>query len=462
MASLIQFHQAMSNTSKFILLLLAMFCLFPSQAQDNRKQKLEELKVRLMDEIELANRILSETQKDRQTSIGTIETVQQKIKLRENLIRTLDREIEILIEEEEELKREMDTLGRQIEKQKAAYAEMIRHAYKSRSKTSRLMFILSAEDFNQAVRRLEYLKQISEFRKRQVREIEDSQQELAEKSERLRVQKVRKEALRAQLDQEKDRLSDEKLSQEEAIATYKSMEADLVKKLRQKQAEAKKIENEIQRIIAEEIRRAKEAAERDRLEREAIDIGLVRGRDFTSNTDKARLEDLIKEKRAALAAANTPAAEAPAERYELTPAARQLAANFAANQKRLPWPVDRGLVVQKFGPQRHPIVPSVVIDNSGIDIATESGSQVKAVFDGKVASIPIMPDGYRAIIVNHGDYFSVYQNVTNVKVVAGQEISKGQVIAEIVKNPVTNESRLHFEIWKNNATVDPLGWLAAK
>ncbi len=451
---------------KYALLFCALCIGWQAQGQSNRKEKLEQMKVRLMDEIELANRILEETQKDKKASLGNIETVQQKIKLRENLIKTLDREIELMSEQEQALADEMDTLKVTLERQKKAYAKMIQQAYKSRSTTSRIMFILSAEDFNQALRRIEYLKQYSKYRKRQVQEIRESQKQLAQKTDQLHAQRVRKEALRAQLNKEQERLTNERLSQQEAIAEYKSVERDLTEKLKQKQREARKVEKEIQRIIAAEIKRAKEAADRNRLETKAIDLGLERGRDFTSNTSEERLKQLIEDKRKTLAAANVevkePATEAADEDFALSPKASQLAANFAANQRRLPWPVERGLVVSKFGTQRHPVVKSVIIENNGIDIATPKGSTVKTIFEGKVSSVILMPDGYRAVIVNHGNYFSVYQNLTSVKVTGGQELAKGEELGQIATNPVTNESRLHFEVWNNNQAMNPLSWLASK
>lgn len=448
-----------------LLFLLGFVFLAGAQEIGQRKKELEERKVRLMDEIALANRILAETQKDRQASLGDIETVQQKIRLRSNLIRTLDKEISLMAQEELSLRREMDTLRKEEAHQKEVYAEMIRQAYKSKSRISRLMFILSSESFNQAYRRLNYLKQYSAYRQRQIRSIEETQEDLRRKAETLRVQKVRKQALRGQLDQEKERLSDERLSQEEAIAEFKDMERDLESKLKAKQNEARKVEKEIQRIIAAELARARKEAERDRLEREAIEVGLVRGRDFTSNTAASRLKDLIGEARERQTA-NPNKVSAPAEesspRFENTPVASQLAANFAANQRRLPWPVEKGLVVTRFGTQRHPVVKSVIIENKGIDIATEQGSAVRAIFDGQVSSVFLMPDGFRAVIVNHGGYFSVYQNLGEVKVTSGQSLSKGMEIGLIAVNPLTRESRLHFEIWKDDQVLDPLTWLAGK
>lgn len=414
-----------------------------------------------MDEIELANRILNETQQNRQSSLASIATVEQKIKLRERLIRTMRREIKLIEQEEADIQVNIDTLRVRIGRQKEAYAHMIRQAYKSRKNSSRLMFILSSKDFNQALRRIEYLKQYSAYRQQKVREIEAEEKNLEEEMERLRVQKARKSAVLAQLSQETQTLNQEVQNQEEAIKTLQAMESDLDKKLKSKIAEAQKVEKQIQKIIAEEIARARALAARNNLEDRAIKNGLVRGKDFTSNTSDSRLEELIKNKEAALAAANKPVAK-PSPVFALTPEARSLAANFEANQKRLPWPVERGLVTASFGPQRHPVVKSVIIDNKGIDIATESSSQIRAVFDGEVGRIFRMPDGQLAVIINHGSYFSVYQGITEVNVKQGDKVSKMQSIGAAYTNPINRETKLHFEIWSDKKAVNPLLWLSSR
>jgi septal ring factor EnvC (AmiA/AmiB activator) len=469
LVSLLKFPVLMRLSLNFCWLLCAVFIGQGAYGQTNRKEKLEQEKVRLMDEIQLANRILQETQQDRKNTVGTIETVQQKLKLRQSLIKTLDREIELMLEQEAELEREMDTLKVELARQKEAYANMIRQAYKSRSTISRLMFILSSDDFNQALRRAEYLKQYANFRKQQVAEIKANQEKMRQKAQALSAQKVRKEALRAQLTKEQKRLTNERLSQQEAIAEYQSVEKNLRAKLRKKQRQARKVEKDIQRIIAAEIKRAEADAVRNRYEKTAIDLGLERGRDFTSNTSLSRLKNLISARRSALAKADAktettpkPTAEEPEEDFALSPKATQLAANFAANQKRLPWPVERGLVVSKFGTQRHPVVKSVIIENNGIDIAAPKGTSVTAVFDGEVSRVILLPDGYRAVLVNHGNYFSVYQNLTQVSVTQGQNLKKGAAIGVIATNPTTNETRLHFEVWNNSQAMNPLSWLASK
>jgi septal ring factor EnvC (AmiA/AmiB activator) len=445
-----------------ILLLFFCIALAPSlQAQESERQKLEAQKIKLLDEIELANRILEETQKDKASSVGTIETVQQKLKLRGRLIRTLDREIELLDKEEAELRESTDTLRIRIETLKASYARMIQQAYKSRKNISRLMFILSSQDFNQALRRIEYLKQYSAYRERQVKEIEKKEKELDKEMEKLRVQKVRKNAVRAQLNLEKKKLSDERLSQEEAILAFQEMEENLNTSLKEKEIAAQKVEKEIGRIIAAEIARARAAAVRNQLEKRAIEIGLIRGKDFSSNTSNSSIKEIIATKEKALKAANIKVAAA-SPGYELTPEAQLLSSNFEANRKRLPWPVERGLVVGNFGPQRHPVVKSVIIDNRGVDIATEKNTAIRAVFDGEVIKMFRMPTGQLALIINHGSYFSVYQNLTEITVSKGDKVTKMQTLGKSYTNPINSETKLHFEIWSKQNAVNPLLWLSAK
>lgn len=239
------------------------------------------------------------------------------------------------------------------------------------------------------------------------------------------------------------------------------MEQDLETKLKKKLKEAQVIELQIQKIIFEEIKRAKDRAARKALEDRAMNLGLIRGRDFTSNTTSESIETQIEAAEKARAAANQPAIAKP-ETYELTPEARSIAANFEANQKRLPWPVTRGLVTSNFGPQRHPIVKSVIIDNRGVDIATEGNAPIKAIFEGEVSRIYRMPNGQLVVIVNHGSYFSVYQGIIAVQVNNGDKVKKGDVIGSAYTNPVTSETKLHFEIWKDTNAVNPLLWLSGR
>lgn len=447
-----------------ILLILCSPMLLSAQG-DSRKQKLEKQKIRLQDEIELANKILSETRSIRKSSLSNIETVEQKLRLRQNLLNTLDRETEMISKEMSELQVEIDTLELQVKRLKDDYAKMIRQARKSSNSYSRLMFILSSSDFNQAIRRMEYLKQISEFRRRQVEDIQRKENDLNDKLAELNRQKVRKEAVKAQMELERNKLAQEKSEQEKSIAELQQKETDITKELKAKQAEAKKLENEIQRIIAAEIRRAKEKAERNNLEEEAQRVGLVSGKDYNNRTSNKSLEVLINKKKDELRAAHKAIAakpERPASSFSLTPEASKLAASFAANKSLLPWPVERGIIVSGFGPQHHPVAKSVIIDNHGIDIATEKGSKARAAFDGVVTTVIRIPGSNLAVMVQHGNYFTIYNNLSEVFVKSGDKVNAKQDLGLIFTDPGDGKTILHFELWKETQMLDPQPWLAGK
>lgn len=442
------------------LLLALMLVASAGLAQSEERSALQRQKSQLEEEIAVANKILAKTRQNKAATLVTIETVQQKIRLREELIQTLNREIELTLEENTHLKRQIDTLQEQIKKQKAAYAKMIQHARQSQSTVSRLMFIFASEDFNQALRRVEYLKQYARYRKRQVDEIRENQRELEEKQEDLRLKIIRKKALKGRLQAEKERLGDERLTQKQAIAEYKKLTQNLKEKLKAKQAEAREIEQEIQRLIALEVKRAKERAQRRALEEEARKVGLQKGTDFSSSTSNDVLREKISAARtrreAAEAEAETPAAPS------LTVEDRNLAAKFEANRERLPWPLQDALLVGRFGTQRHPVVKSVVIESKGIDLATDGEAPVRSVFKGQVSNVVLLPNGFRAVILNHGDYFSVYQNLTSLEVTSGQTIAQGTILGRVARDPGVQQNRLHFEVWKNTQAMNPLTWLAPR
>ena len=457
------YHQAMRKCVRSIFCLVLLLLSISLSAQTNRKTELEQQKIRLLDEIELANKILEETRESRASSLGSIETVEQKLRLRQNLVRTLDRETELLTEEMDQLQEDIDTMQVEISRLKEEYAEMIRQAYKSRSKQSRLMFLMSSQSFNQAIRRLEYLKQYSDFRRRQVEEIKKTEIELNEKIAELAEQKTKKEALRTQLEQERNTLLAEREEQKKNIAQLQDKEKEITSELKEKQARAKKLENEIQRIIAAEIRRAKDKAIRQGIEEEAQRVGLIAGKDYTNRTNNRDLKSLIEKKKKELRAANKPVEESkPAPTYGLTPEATKLAASFTANRSLLPWPVKRGIVVANFGPQRHPVAKSVVLNNNGIDIATEKGSTALASFDGEVTSILRIPAEGFVVFVKHGNYFTIYKNLSELYVKSGDKVTARQELGKILTNEADGKTVLHFELWKETQVLDPLPWLARR
>jgi murein DD-endopeptidase MepM/ murein hydrolase activator NlpD len=211
------------------------------------------------------------------------------------------------------------------------------------------------------------------------------------------------------------------------------------------------------------MRRAQEAAIRKELETEATRVGLVKGKDYQANTSNKALQNLIDAKRKAAADAGTPAPTkptTPSQSFGMTPEAQQMANNFVANKAKLPWPVERGVLVKEFGLQRHQVATQVQVFNSGIDIATEKGARARAVFEGEVVSTPLIPNSpLKAVIIKHGNYFTVYSNLISLEVKVGDTVKVKQILGEIYADDEQAESVLHFQLWKDMEKQDPKPWL---
>lgn len=447
------------NASNKLILLFFFFLSFALTAQQDRKEELRSRQVQLQDEIEVANKILAEARENKQSSIIALQTLNQKINFREELIRTIDREIELLETEIKEQELAVEELEAEIDTLKVEYANMIRQAYASRSQSSRLLFVLSSDDFAQAIRRVQYLRQYSDFRLQQVAEIENRQSELEHEIAMLNRQYEEKENLRNAKAEERGSLLAERSDQQSTITALQQTEGSLRDQIAQKQAEADRLENEIQRIIAAEIARERERAARRALEERAIAAGLVRGTDFTNRTTNAQLEAKISEARAA---ANAPAETetTSSESYALTPEAARLGRNFAANKGSLPWPVERGIVVSRFGRQPHPLDNTLVRNNPHIEIATQAGAEARAAFDGNVIEIIRLPGEPITLIMQHGNFFTHYGNLSEVFVKKGDQVTTRQAIGKIFTDPEDNQTVVQFGLWKDGELEDPYPWLA--
>lgn len=455
---------------RFFLLLMVFWPLAPQAQQKDKKELLQQQRAKLMDEIQLANRILRDTRNDQKLTAGQIQTFAQKIRIREQLIRNIRKEIELIDKEVVKQEAEIQQLEAQIEALKAEYAKLIQNAYRSRNKSSKLLYVMASEDFTQAMRRVQYLRKYSAHRKDQVLRITTKQSELEQRVADLQKQKLEKERLRGVNENEKQSLVSEKTTLDQAVVALRGQEKDLLKSIDQKKREAQKLDQQIEKIIAAEMRRAREEAERKALEKSASEVGLVKGKDYQSKTKNKDLANLIEKKRKELSkpdpsgigqtAANTDAPPKPAVSYSLTPEAQLISNNFVANKSKLPWPVERGVMVRDFGAQRHHVATQVEIFNSGIDIATEKGAVARAVFEGEVTSVIGIPgSALKAVILKHGNYFTVYSNLIAVDVKVGDKIAVKQPVGEIYTNEEQNESILHFQLWKDMDKLDPKTWL---
>lgn len=413
----------MSQYFNFIfLLLLGLQLSVFAQSKEDLQQKKEQLQK----EINQTNTLLKAAEKEKVQSVNTLRTLQRKIENRSQIIATIEIEISIYSDRIDGLKTQIDSTQiniennrLEIERLKTEYSKMISYAYYNRSKYSRLAFIFSSNSFYQAFKRLNYLKEYSQFRKAQVEKIALAEQELKQELLLFKTQKALLALEKTQKSQnlnlsiqEQEVLAIEKVQQNNLVSSLKRKQRKLKDDLDKKQKKAKALNAQIRKIIEEEIRLAKEKSKNS---------GSVN--------------------------------------YELTPDQQLIADNFTSNKGKLPWPVERGVIIEGFGIQKHPVLRGIETFNNGIKLSTGNASFVRAIFEGKVSRIISIPGAGKAIIINHGDYFSVYSNLSDVLVKSGETVELKQNLGVVITNKKTKESITELQIWKGNEKLNPSDWL---
>ena len=436
-------------------LLFAFLLLLTTGLQAQTKEELQRQKVLLQDQIDLASELLLKTKSTKEASLSELQTLNQKIEARNKLIRTMDRQIRSIDREVANKAKAIETLEARVDSLKSDYADLIKLAQRQQKPRDQILFILSSKSFAQAAKRMQYFKDMAAYREQQVQQIAIAQETLAREREALIAKKAEKIQVQTAQEGEKIALQADAQIQEVTVQNLQSKESTLKKDIDKKQREAQQLEQQIKRIIAEEMRKAKERAERSSLENEAKELGLISGKDFSSRTSNKALKQLIDKAREAKGMDVRD--DGPS--FAMTPEARALANNFASNKGALPWPVERGIITGKFGKHPHPIVKGVIVDNPHIEITTEESAIVRSVFEGEVSSVVPIPGANVMVLVRHGNYFTVYSNLINVKVKAGDVVS----LKEPIGTAFTDEegkTMVQLGIWKDADIQDPNPWLA--
>jgi septal ring factor EnvC (AmiA/AmiB activator) len=437
-------------------LLLTICCLGLSLLSHGQtKEELQRQRTVLQDQIDLATTILEKTKNSREASVDELQTLNQKITAREKLIATMGRQIRAIDRNIDTKEKEIIALAATVDSLKTDYADLIRLAQRQQTPTDQILFILSAESFTQAAKRIQYFKDMAGYRAQQVKKINEAQEALAEEKEALTLQKAEKIVVQQAQEAEKLALEADANNQQNTVNELQSKESELKKDIQKKQREVQQLEQQIKRIIAEEMRKAKERAERNKLEEEAKELGLIVGKDYSSRTSNKALKVLIDKARKEKGMDVRD--DGPA--FAMTPEARALANNFASNKGVLPWPVERGLITGKFGKHQHPVVKGVIVDNPHIEISTDDGAIVRAVFEGEVSSVVPIPGANIMVLIRHGNYFTVYSNLINVKVKSGDTISLKEPIGQAFTDE-EGKTMVQFGLWKDADIQDPQPWLA--
>ena len=418
----------MKKTFKYFCLLILFSIATFSWSQITQEQ-LEAKKEKLQQEIREKEEQLNSVKK-KEKSVGKLLVLQgQKIGLKVQLINTTEKQKKVLGDNIYSNQKQINQLKEELEILKEDYSEMIVKAYKSRSEQSRAMFILSSENFLQAYKRAQYMKQYASYRKMQGDEIRDKTNKLDNFVTQLSGKKKEKEVLIAEQEKQKIDLEKEKAEQVKIANSLKKDKKQLAVEIKKKQKETRAIDAQINRLIREAIAEAnrRTAAARAKANPKT-----------TTEVETKAVEESVK--------------------IVLTPEGQLISNNFKANKGRLPWPVEKGAITLGYGNQPHPTLKTLIIHNSGIEITTEAGSSARAVFGGEVTKVYQISPTKKAVVVQHGDFFTIYQNLSSVSVGIGDTVSTKQAIGK-VKTDAEGNTILKFMISQNTTYANPTGWL---
>jgi septal ring factor EnvC (AmiA/AmiB activator) len=415
-----------------IFLFLLFFCLAtPMWSQPTTQEQLEERKAKIQLEIQEKEQLLQSVKSKEKSIVTQLLIQKEKIGLKEKLIKTTEKQTKLLSNDIYTNQLKINQLNRDLDQLRKDYAEMIVKSYKSRSEQSRAMFLLSSQNFLQAYKRAQYMKQYASYRKMQGEEIKGKTNQLVVYNNKIGAQKNEKEKLIVENEKEKQQLVKEKQEQEKIANQIKKEKGKITAEIKKKQQETKKIDAQIQKLIRESIAAAnkKTAAANAKTNPKA------------TAAEKKAIESSTK--------------------IVLTPEGKLVSDNFKANKGRLPWPVEKGAISLGYGDQPHPVFKTLIVHNSGVEISTESGSNARAVFSGEVTQVQLITPLKKAVIVKHGDFFTIYQNLSSVNVQVGDKVSAKQSLGKI-RTDGEGKTILKFMVSQNTTYFNPTTWLSGR
>lgn len=383
----------------FVLLIVSV--LLPAQTL----KELELKKEKTRKEIEYTNNLLEKTGNNTKATLNKLNLVNQQIQSRTNLIEDYNTELALIQQSIEQNEGVISMLSSDHEKVKTDYVNLIKQAYRKRGDYNKIIFILSSQSFNQAYKRLLYMRQMAEYRQKQAEQIDAIKQVLELKTIDLKTARQEKQQVLNQQMKEVSVLNNEKQKQSQYVAQLQKRQRELNDHLRYQQRIEDRLQKEIERLIEEEARKAREVAR--------------------------------------------------------TPEFKVLSDDFEKNKGRFPWPTQHGVITDKFGEHAHPVMKNIIIKNNGIDITTKPGENARAIFKGTVSRVFAIPGGNMAVIVRHGEYITVYSNLKEVFVKQGDQLETNQNIGLIFSDKDDdNKTVLKFQIWKESVKLNPELWIA--
>ena len=404
----------MSFNLRCSLFLLVLVTTLSSFAQTSEQKALEEKREQLQSEIREINRLLFAEKKEKGNVLDQMEALDKKITVRQQLIRVTNQQSNLLNRQINTNIRNIGKLKSELQEVKEEYARMIQKSYQNKSKQNRLMFLLSSESFFQAFKRLQYMKQYTDYRKEQGAQILAKTEELSRLNADLNEERKVKEILLAQNKKAKDQLFGEIQTQKALLGTIRKNESKYTSAIEAKKQEARKIDQQIEKLI-----------------RSAIAASNKKSGSTTKNTSK----------------------------FVLTPEATIIANNFSANKGKLIWPVEKGIKSQGFGVYSDPVYPGIKHQSNGVIIATDEGSKARAIFEGEVIAILAVPGGNKGVQIKHGNFISTYYNLSDLYVKKGDKVASKEELGTVYTNRNNGQTRLKFYLYKDTSRLNPEEWV---
>ncbi|MEP2057191.1 murein hydrolase activator EnvC family protein [Maribacter litoralis] len=399
---------------KLSLLLLLLFASGFAIAQTSEQKALEEKREQLQSEIRDINRLLFAEKKEKGNVLDQMEALDKKITVRQQLIRVTNQQSNLLNRQINTNIRNIGKLKNELQEVKDEYAKMIQKSYQNKSKQNRLMFLLSSESFFQAFKRLQYMKQYTDYRKEQGAEILAKTDELSRLNADLNEERKVKEVLLAQNKKAKDQLFAEIQSQKALLGTIRKNETKYASAIEAKKKEARKIDQQIEKLI-----------------RSAIAASNKKSGSTTKSSSK----------------------------FVLTPEASRIANSFSANKGKLIWPVEKGIKSQGFGVYADPVYPGIKHQSNGVIIATDEGAKARAIFEGEVIAILAVPGGNKGVQIKHGNFISTYYNLSELYVKKGDKVSSKEELGIVYTNRNNGQTRLKFYLYQDTSRLNPEEWV---
>ena len=399
-----------------ILIPLFLYTLYPLSAQTQKKKDLETKKQELQKEIEYQNKLLDEVKKNKNRSMIQLAILNNKIARQQELINTINSELNLIESSISETKENIHHKETELKILKDDYAKIIFASYKNRDSYSRLMFLFASTDFNQAMQRVKYMQYYADARQKQAALISDTQRQLQTKKQELENRKDQQTKTLSEKQTETGNLSKQKQDKEVTLTDLQKKEKDIRADIKKKKDQAEKLRRAIEKVIDDQI---------------AI-------------SNKGKTKD---------------AKGGEIKKITLTPEEKELSDNFESNKGKLPWPLAEGVITEQFGQHPHPDLAGVIINNNGVNIGTNKGANVRAVFNGVVVAVSSVGgiEG-KVIIIKHGEYMSVYSDVEETFVKTGDKVKTKQSIGKVLTSD-SDGTALHLEIWKGQTTLNPESWI---